>query len=349
MKMGKLKCCAECFSDRHLKLNTIPSISTEVGKCPMCETDDTQLVPANALEELFSPLITIYVEDENGQPLVHWLRDDWGMFVHPKMDESRSMRLLGEILDNGEIARKSFSPSPQYANADGLKRWEELRNELMYTNRFFPDTNLDDGRLPSLFDQLVSDEFPNTWFRARLMQGEAPYPIEEMGAPPKRIASHGRANPPGIPYLYLGSTEETAISEIRPHTGELACVGEFILNSRPPEKSRKLVDLRDPRALISPFVYGDEDKIGQLRADVLFLARLGEELTRPVLPQGAAIDYVPSQYLCELIKKSGNDGVVYRSSVSDGINLALFDPADAEAQSVYIRRVAKVSVAISNM
>ena len=36
----------------------------------------------------------------------------------------------------------------------------------------------------------------------------------------------------------------------------------------------------------------------RLRADLPFLERLGDELTRPVLPQSAALDYTPSQYLC---------------------------------------------------
>ena len=78
-----------------------------------------------------------------------------------------------------------------------------------------------------------------------------------------------------------------------------------------------------------------------------FLERLGEELTRPVLPSGAAIDYIPSQYLCEFIKKSGFDGVVYRSSVSDGINLALFDPRKAQGGAVSLYHVAKVSVEVA--
>lgn len=37
----------------------------------------------------------------------------------------------------------------------------------------------------------------------------------------------------------------------------------------------------------------------------------------------AVIDYTPSQYLCEFIKRRGYDGVIDRSSVSDGMNLAL--------------------------
>ncbi len=81
-----------------------------------------------------------------------------------------------------------------------------------------------------------------------------------------------------------------------------------------------------------------------MRADLPFLERLGEELTRPVQPAGAAIDYIPSQYLCEFIKKSGFDGVVYRSSVSDGINLALFDPDQATGGAVSLFNVTKVWV-----
>lgn len=97
---------------------------------------------------------------------------------------------------------------------------------------------------------------------------------------------------------------------------------------------------------MSPFILGNSTAIGQLRADLPFLERLGEELTRPVLPSGAAIDYIPSQYLCEFIKISGFDGVVYRSSVSDGINLALFDPGKAVGVSVVLYSVSKVSVEI---
>ena len=83
-----------------------------------------------------------------------------------------------------------------------------------------------------------------------------------------------------------------------------------------------------------------------MRGDIPFLARLGEELTRPVVPQSAAIDYVPSQYLCEFIKKCGYDGVMYRSSVGDGVNMALFDPARATPGAVTQRLVSRVLVEI---
>jgi hypothetical protein len=211
----------------------------------------------------------------------------------------------------------------------------------MYQNRFFPEANIDLERLELLLSSLTpdSDEVPSVWYRARIRIGETAYSIEEMGAPPKRIASHGRANPAGIPYLYLASTQRTAVSEIRPHTGEMACVCEYTTPN-----NLKVVDLRTPRKMVSPFLLEDAADIDRMRNDLPFLERLGDELTRPVLPQAAAIDYTPSQYLCEFIKKCGYQGVIYRSSVSEGINLALFNPALAQARTLSQYLVSRVSI-----
>ena len=81
-----------------------------------------------------------------------------------------------------------------------------------------------------------------------------------------------------------------------------------------------------------------------MRSDLPFLERLGEELTRPVLPHAAAVDYTPSQFLCEFIKGQGYNGVLYRSSVSQGINLALFEPRTPARGPV--RQFRDVSVAV---
>jgi hypothetical protein len=52
---------------------------------------------------------------------------------------------------------------------------------------------------------------------------------------------------------------------------------------------------------------------------------LGEELSKPIIPKEAALEYLPSQYLCEFIKSIGFAGVLYQSSLGEGFNLALFD------------------------
>lgn len=338
-----MRCCAVCFGDRTLKRNIIPSKTREEGTCSYCGTENVLLIEPLQLRDTLSPLINIYEPDEHGKLLVEWLKEDWAMFDHPRMDIAGAKSLLADVLDDGEIVRARFSPSSRF-QSDGLDRWELLRDELMYTNRYFPDAKIDTERLGDLLDQLKADEVQPIWYRARLQESDAPYPADKMGAPPKRIASHGRANPAGIPYLYLGSTETTAVSEIRPHTGELACIADFTL-----AEGLNLIDLRNPRKLISPFVLGDEDAIGAMRNDVPFLERLGEELTRPVLPRGAAIDYVPSQFLCEFIKKCDYDGVIYRSSVGEGINLALFNPSKATIGTIKQHRVAQVQVSITDI
>ncbi len=334
------RCCPDCFADRGLRKNIFPSLGATRGTCGFCGSVDVDLVEPQQLVTVFQPLIDVYEPEPNGKLLVEWMKEDWQLFTHPRMDTAHAKELLSEIFDDGDIVRKNYAPSATY-KSEGLIRWETLRDELMYRNRYFLNETLDEDQLYELLSHLLADDLPSNWYRARIRAGGVNYPIAEMGAPPKRLATHGRANPPGIPYLYLGSLPETAVAEVRPHTGEVACVAEFTIAG-----PLNVVDLRNPRKLVSPFVLSDAGAIGQLRADIPFLERLGEELTRPVLPQGAAIDYIPSQYLCEFIKKWRYDGVIYRSSVSDGMNLALFDPAKAEGHDVSIYAVSRVTVKI---
>jgi hypothetical protein len=333
-------CCAECFGDRGLRKSIIPLRSTGVGRCSYCDSDAVPILVPSKLAEYFELLVSAYQPDATGSLLVKWLREDWGLFDHPRMDDSRVKELLSEILDDGEIVHRTFSPV-RALEADRLGDWEKLRDELRYKNRFFPAVDIDLERLELLLSRLIlePDEVQGVWYRARIQAGDAVIPVADMGAPPNRIASHGRANPAGIPYLYLGSKQDTAVSEIRPHTGEIACVADFRMPN-----GLKLVDLRRPRKMVSPFLLEDTEDIGRMRSDLPFLERLGNELTLPVVPQSAAIDYTPSQYLCEFIKKCGFDGVIYRSSVSDGINLALFYPAVADPGEVTQYRVTRVSV-----
>lgn len=314
------RCCPDCFDDRGLRHDIIPSLNPIVGDCDFCGSLAVALVEPHLLRDVFELLTSVYEPYPAGKTLVECMKEDWQLFTHPQMDIAHAKELLGEILDDGQIVRQTFAPSADY-QSEALARWETLRDELMYRNRYFLDEALDTDRLEELLVFLPADNMPETWYRARILAGDEPYPIAEMGAPPKRLATHGRANPPGIPYLYLGSIPETAAAEVRPHTGEVACVAAFTIT-----EPLRAVDLRNPRKLVSPFLLGGANAIGQLRADIAFLERLGDELTRPVLPRGAAIDYIPSQYLCEFIKKKGYDGVVYRSSVSSGMNLALFAP-----------------------
>lgn len=334
-------CCAHCFGDNGLKKSIIPSLSLSLGDCSYCSTKDIEVVEPYVLFYHFSSLISIYEQHPDGKSLIAHLKDDWALFSHPLLDEAHAKELLGDILDDGNIVRKTFLLSDSY-KSESLAQWDHLCQELMYENRYFLNKSLDTDRLGELLSFLALDDVVQTWFRARICADDIIFEIDKMGAPPKRLVSHGRANPTGIPYLYLGSKAETALSEIRPHTGDKACIAEFTLKN-----NLIFIDLRNPRKTVSPFLLTDPTEMGKMLADIPFLERLGYELTRPVLPKSAALDYIPSQYICEFIKKTGFHGVVYNSSVSDGINMALFEPSNATGENISIYDIEKVEVTVS--
>lgn len=314
--------------------------SQKVGKCSYCKSENVALIEPIKLRDDFISIINIYRPDDNGKLLVEWLMEDWQLFTHKNIDVLAAKNLLADILDDGEIVRQRYLPSKNY-QSENLVQWERLREELMYENRYFPNETFHKDRLKELLSYLIADDLPENWYRARMQSDGEQIPIEKMGAPPKDLATHGRANPAGIPYLYLASTKKTAASETRPHTGQISSIAQFLIPS-----DIKIVDLRNPRNSISPFILADEDEIGFMRSDIKFLEKLGEELTRPVQKNIAPIHYVPSQYLCEFIKNCGYEGVIYRSSVSEGINLALFDPKKAKPQDVSQHKIASVSVEV---
>lgn len=331
-------CCPECFGDRHLRRELFPTVSRTTGTCSYCGSKSQPLLEPIHLREQFELVIGIYKKDPIGKTLVELLKEDWTLFE--RLDLAHAKDLLSDILDDGQIVRERFQALVE-RKSEGLTNWQNRCVELMHSNRFFPATTVDMGRLEELLSNLLLDqsEMPQLWYRARIQISDAAYLAHQMGAPPPQLASHGRANPAGIPYLYIASSCATSISEVRPHGGDFISVATITLPD-----CLKIADLRNPRKMVSPFILPDSNEVSEMCEDVRLLERLGDELTRPVLPKSAAYDYIPSQYLCEFAKKCGYDGVMYRSSADGGVNLALFDPAIGVIGDVEVHSVSYVSV-----
>lgn len=320
-------CCANCFGDSFLD-NHIPKISQQIGTCTFCPAINTALVKPTELLDYFQSVCSIYTEDVdvNAKPLMGWLQEDWQIFS--AIEPVKAQALLGEILNDGEIVRKKHVPR----NLPGLaavEKWTTFRGEIMWKNRFFFRQDLDLGSLKSLFDSYLetdASEFGGKLYRARIQPDDATIPLNKMGCPPAAYAKNGRANPVGIPYLYAASTPETAIAETRPHPGDLLSVAQFRVTA-----PLRLLNLLHPRKTISPFEV-DESELSALRHDLAFLCHLESELSKPILPRVADLEYLPTQYLCEFIKNCGYDGVVFKSSISSGANIALFDDSKVRAE-----------------
>jgi hypothetical protein len=119
------QCCANCIGDGHLRREVIPSKSQLSGTCSYCRSANQPLVPPAVLRDYFELVLGIYVPAEPGRTLVEWLVDDWGMFDHVAMDAAHAKELLADILDDGEVVRKSFAPLAQ--GSESLIRWQAFR------------------------------------------------------------------------------------------------------------------------------------------------------------------------------------------------------------------------------
>lgn len=334
--MANKFCCPNCFGDYGLEKNIFPSLGAELGNCSFCLSAHVNVLLPSLLINSFQPLVEIYKQDNNGKPLIDLLIKDWILFNNPNLKNSAATNLVDEILGEAGISQKKFVLAKTYKSIK-LESWDIFKEEIRYKNRWFLDNAVGLEQLGSLLTNLHAIDLPKTWYRARLPKHNEVFTLDQMGAPPKHLSTFGRANPAGIPYLYLASKKETALAEVRPQDKEKTTIAEFLV------EDIHVVDLRNPRKHISPFILQDADSIGVLNAELPFLEYLGQELTRPVLPSEAAINYTPTQYLCEFIKSKNYDGVIYNSSVSAGFNLALFDESLAKGNSVN-QHIANVKV-----
>jgi len=170
-----MPCCSACFGDPGLE-RIIPGLSTTNGDCPYCLSTGVALVNPTQLSEYFSALVGIYEPHDGGESLVALLKADWHLFDHPRMDEFRCKDLLAEILGNGDIVRESFVPLARF-ETDRLVRWEQLRDELMHVNRYFPDSEIDFDRLGQLLKLLIAENPPTLWYRSRIQDGNEAFPL----------------------------------------------------------------------------------------------------------------------------------------------------------------------------
>ncbi len=303
-------CCSACFADPFLSARI--EASGLIGACSTCGCIDVPIIDSSELADYFRPLLTLYVSDPDGLSLHHIVQRDWGIFAVDD-DDARADLLSAISLELGVVGERFVAG--EEPSKDLAARWEAFSHELKYENRFLPDLAPEVEVFTRFGDYLgtVFEPGKAKFYRARVNEDERQFAVHEMLKPPASIVTNGRANPLGIPYLYVASDPQTAIAEVRGHKGDRVTVVEFDVVA-----GLGLFDLRAPRSAVSPFSL--QDDIGYLP----YFEHLGSELSKPITPRRANLDYLPSQYLCEVIRKGGHHGILYRSSIADGFNCVVF-------------------------
>jgi hypothetical protein len=201
----------------------------------------------------------------------------------------------------------------KYQEAYG--NWIDFCEEIKHKNRFYSKhqfLNEFQGALEK--HQAVLKE-GTLLYRARLGGKKheiyndsikKPFPKSQMGMPPEEKAFDGRGNPKGIPYLYMTTNIETAIAEVRPWRFAKVSIATIQLR-----KGLRVADV----------TYTNAMKIADIDHYMLFL--FAKELSKPVALD-KSLDYVPTQFITEMIKTLGFDGIKFTSSFGYGENVILF-------------------------
>ena len=156
----------------------------------------------------------------------------------------------------------------------------------------------------------------------------------ERMKPVQNSASEGRANPRGIPYLYLSTDMNTAMAEVRPWIGSYISLAQFKLL-----KSVRLMNCTSDDK--GTMIYLKEPEPG--KKEVAVWKDIDKAFSMPVTSDETIADYVPTQILVELFKNNGLDGIAYRSSLGKGHNIMLFDLNAADLINCALYEAKKIS------
>lgn len=160
----------------------------------------------------------------------------------------------------------------------------------------------------------------------------------ERMVPQADKAREGRANPKGIPYLYLATKRDTAIAEVRPWNGSYVSVSQFQIM-----KKLSLVNCTVEKKSGHWTGWSGKPPPPE-RVDKIVWSDIDAAFCRPVTDTEDTADYAPTQIIAELCRTHGYDGVAYRSAVGEGHNVVLFDIHAARLVNGQLYKVDGVSL-----
>jgi hypothetical protein len=302
---------------------------------------------------------------QSGQPVVEAIGDA-GRFP-PAVAEDIAEILADDYGDFDMAAagyQTEYSDQTQYeergAKPDAWEaEWEAFERSLKTAARFFNQTAA--AHLASVFEDLPAlstrdgrrvivtagpDAPLDALFRARVFQAEAPllealkHPDVALGPPPARLAGGGRMNAAGIAVFYGASDVATAIAEVRPPVGSWVAVAQFEI-IRP----LRLLDLTALDKVILEGSVFDPTYARRLER-IMFLRTLSGRISRAVMPDDAALDYLATQAVADYLATDAADldGLLFPSVQAAGavVNAVLFHKA-SRVEPIALPADAKVS------
>jgi len=177
----------------------------------------------------------------------------------------------------------------------------------------------------TLDDKGTTEDFP------------CPFPPERMKPLPDR-AVEGRANPKGIPCLYVATHEKTAVAEVRPWIGALVSVAQLKTT-----RELRVVNCTtdDHRGMLYFKEPAPEERQRSVWQDI------DRAFSEPVSPADDVARYAPTQVLAEMFRQHDLDGIGYRSALGPGHNIAFFDLSAADVVNCSLVEITHLTIEYS--
>lgn len=328
-----------CFKD--IEIKSMIQSGNKKGICDITKEKDIYIYDTsvdNYLDDYFTDIIDVYTpksdlpEDfpcESLALLSSTLYSDWNIFC---VSEDEIDSIIKNICNNYYDDNDKVFTEPvgikalcdySFMNRNCLMKtfsWAQFKSSIKTINRFHSNhINLE--LLKNLFE---SDAMNSTYktgelclYRGRISDQHG-FSLKEMGPPPSKLATSGRANSAGINCLYLANDIDTIFHEIRARDFDYGTIGKFELKNE-----IHIIDLSKLET-ISPFANDEFEKVW-FAINMKILQQMNNEIAKPLRRQDSELDYLPTQYIADFIKSLGYDGICYKSTLSSGLNYAIFN------------------------
>lgn len=325
--------CGNCFKDVELQI-AVSNESSGYGICEACG-QEAYVVDTNLFADFFKELLHLFQPTREGVDIVSLLQEDWDIFV----DDEVGKRIINHflLLDNYGY---NLNEKVGYVDAikDIISIWDDVKKEVREEKRFFANLSFFDGNNMIEANTIIPQD--TILYRARVTPPDRTYLTKnDMGCPPRGKATAGRANPLGIPYLYLCKNEETTYYEVRALYLDKLAIGSF-------KTTRDLNILDFTSALSLYYAYNNSTiSLSEVIAKQKILQLISSDLSKPLRRYDSELEYVPTQLICEYCKINGIDGICFNSSLHNGgVNVVLFDSSSAECIKVKSREIREVHI-----
>lgn len=306
--------------------------------------------PSPLQQSLQSDRESDYMWEREGAPVVDAIEcaaevsTEVATDIQMVLDDEHADFESAKVGEETEFSSDSYYEQRRASDWAWQQEWQTFEESLKTEARFF--SRIAASHLASVFGgidklrtvdgrPLVLDVGPKrtleNLYRARVFQSEDRLkealcrPDILLASPPANLASAGRMNARGISVFYGATERHVALAEVRPPVGSKVVIAEFgIMRPIRLLDLTALEDVQDSGSIFDPSLKGRLERVA-------FLQTLGQRMTKPVMPDDEAFDYLATQAIADFLATENEpllDGIIFPSAqVKNGKNVVLFHKA----------------------